>query len=69
MANENSEGGLGGKRRLSRDDLSLEQRRRLDIVIERMFPCGGTNPNVADTPAHALEHGFEFKREPPFQSK
>lgn len=67
MPDENSEGALGGT--LLRGDLTPEQQRRLQIVIERMFPCGGTNANVADTPAHTLEHGFAFKRESPFQSK
>lgn len=69
MSNENSDGDLGDKKRLSRDDLSPEQKRRLEIVIERLFPCGGTNANVADTSDHALEHGFMFKRESPFQTK
>ena len=52
---------------LSPPKLTPEQRERLRRVQERLEEGDGVNPNLADTPAHAAEHGFTFKRESPFQ--
>lgn len=45
-------------------ELTPEQRERLHRVQERIEEFDDINPNLADTPERAAEHGFVWKRTP-----